>query len=208
MCPPRNNKNSDIERWLQKIGLEDYIPVFASEEIDHEVLVELTDADLKEIGIPLGPRKKLLKAIAELHLRQPPTAELTQESATSSSESSDAQRRQLTVMFCDLVGSTELSTQIDPEELSDLYRTYRHLCEQVVSEHNGYVAEFLGDGIVAYFGYPQAQVDQDRHRYRPRCRRGPAWHERQRTDSLGDWRNAESGCPAAGDRRAGSSRDF
>lgn len=163
MCPPQNNKSSDIERWLQKIGLEDYIPVFASEEIDYEVLVELTDADLKEIGIPLGSRKKLLKAIAELHLRQLPTAELTQESAIFSSESSDAQRRQLTVMFCDLVGSTELSSRFDPEDLSDIVRSFQDCCASVVSQFDGYVARHMGDGMLVYFGYPRAhEYDSER----------------------------------------------
>ena len=128
MCPPDYSEINNVEHWLQQIGLEDYIPVFASEQIDYEVLADLTDTDLKELGIPLGPRKKLSRAIAELNLDEPAAAEPGDKTTAAPAESSDAERRHLTVMFCDLVGSTALSSRFDPEDLSDIVRSYQDTC--------------------------------------------------------------------------------
>ena len=142
----------DVDQWLESIGLAKYAPLFAENEIDFEVLPELTEQDLKDLGVPLGPRKKLLKAIAALNDAEvPSTAPHSAPAART-----EAERRQLTVMFCDLVGSTALSTQFDPEDLREIIRAYQDACTGVIAAYGGYVAKYLGDGILVYFGYPQA----------------------------------------------------
>jgi class 3 adenylate cyclase/tetratricopeptide (TPR) repeat protein len=144
----------DVDQWLAQIGLEKYSAVFAENEVDIHVLTELTEQDLKDINIPLGPRKKLLKAIATLAGGGPPV--LDQELPAARPE---AERRHLTVMFCDLVGSTTLSTQFDPEDLREIIRAYQECCARVIAAYDGYIAKFLGDGVLIYFGYPQAHED-------------------------------------------------
>jgi len=124
----------DIEAWLQGLGLERYVPAFRDNEIDWEVLPELTEADLATLGLPLGPRRKLLKAIAGL--RQ---GALTS-SAPVSPTAQEAERRQLTVMFCDLVGSTALATRLDPEELREVIGAYHGCVTTVVRRFDGLVA--------------------------------------------------------------------
>jgi class 3 adenylate cyclase len=142
----------DISAWLRELGLERYEEAFQGAEIDLEVLVDLTDADLRELGIPLGPRRKLLKAISVLAAgAEPPFARETKRS--------EAERRQLTVLFCDLVSSTELAGRLDPEDLREVMRTYQAACADAVCRFEGYVARFLGDGVLAYFGWPQAHED-------------------------------------------------
>ena len=155
----QQHKLETVEQWLQRHGLGDYISVFSDQQIDGEVLGELTDADLKELGIPLGPRKKLLKAIAELNSDELAAAELDNKTTTAPAESSDAERRHLTVMFCDLVGSTALSLRFDPEDLSDIVRSYQDTCAGVVARFDGYIARHMGDGMLVYFGYPRAHED-------------------------------------------------
>ncbi|MGI9508391.1 MAG: adenylate/guanylate cyclase domain-containing protein [Geminicoccaceae bacterium] len=134
----------NIGDWLRELGLERYEQAFQDGEIDSEILPELTDADLRELDIPLGPRKKLLKAIAAL-----PRDERLAE----------AERRQLTVMFCDLVDSTALSGKLDPEDLRTVIQAYQQCCADVVERFDGHVANFMGDGVLAYFGYPRAHED-------------------------------------------------
>jgi class 3 adenylate cyclase len=129
----------DIEAWLQGLGLERYLPAFRDNEIDWEVLPKLTSEDLRAIGVAaIGHRRKLLEAIAALGQRQPAEGSLT--TAPSFPASGDAERRQLTVMFCDLVGSTALSSRLDPEDLREVIGTYhgcvadtvaRRFCSQV-----------------------------------------------------------------------------
>ena len=123
----------DVAAWLQGLGLERYEPAFRENEIDAEVLPELTKADLLTLGLPLGPRKKLLKAIAALreHTVPPPEAEPPAE-LPAPALATEAERRQLTVMFCDLVGSTALSTRLDPEDLREVMGAY-HRCVAAVS---------------------------------------------------------------------------
>jgi class 3 adenylate cyclase/tetratricopeptide (TPR) repeat protein len=147
--------SNKITAWLEALGLVEYDKLFATQRIDYEVLPELTDADLKDLGIPLGPRKKLLKAISTL---TPDTASPVNHEATAVS-TPDAERRQLTVMFCDLVGSTELSQILDPEDMREVNRAYQDACKNAIERFEGYVARYMGDGVLAYFGYPMAHED-------------------------------------------------
>jgi len=130
-----------IGAWLRELGLERYEQTFQDGEIDSEVLPDLTDTDLRELDIPLGPRKKLLKAIAAL---------------AKDERHAEAERRQLTVMFCDLVDSTALAEQFDPEDLRTVIQAYQQCCAEIIDRFDGHVANFMGDGVLAYFGYPQA----------------------------------------------------
>jgi class 3 adenylate cyclase len=149
----------DLGQWLCGIGLGDYVESFAAQRITWDVLSDLSEQDLKELGLPLGDRKRLLKAVATL--RKPTEASAgTEPFLSPASQGRDAERRQLTVLFCDLVGSTELSRRLDPEDLRDLTRRYQDGVAGVVARYGGYVANFQGDGIVAYFGWPLADEDQ------------------------------------------------
>jgi class 3 adenylate cyclase/predicted ATPase len=146
---------TDVAAWLKELGLERYEPAFRESEITTAVLPELTEADLKELGLPLGPRKLLLRAIASLTITS--ASEPTPAPTTTSRE---AERRQLTVLFCDLVGSTELSARLDPEDLGQVIRAYHGACSEVVERWGGHVAKYMGDGVLAYFGWPQAHEDE------------------------------------------------
>ena len=146
---------STIAGWLEKLGLAQYVPVFAENVVDIDVLFDLTEADLEKLGIPLGDRKRLLKAIASYQQR--PLTSVT--AATVASPRSDAERRHLTVLFCDLVGSTDLAIELDPEELSGVIRRFQDTCAAVIKRFGGYIGRFMGDGLLVYFGYPQAHED-------------------------------------------------
>ena len=168
----------DIGQWLEGLGLGRYAEAFADNEIDLDALPHITEEDLKEIGVALGARRKLLATIAKLgESAKPATAE---ERADNRSASVEAERRQLTVMFCDLVGSTALSQRLDPEDLREVMRRYQDTVAGVVARFEGHVAKFLGDGVLAFFGWPRAYEDQlsgdgaaqaDRRRRRHRHRR-------------------------------------
>jgi class 3 adenylate cyclase len=142
----------DIRRWLAKQGLAKYAETFASNAIGVDVLPELTDADLKDIGIPLGDRKRLLKAIAS-------AKKSSVVPITAGPSPTDAERRQVTVMFSDLVGSTALSARMDPEDLREVISAYQKCVAETVHRFDGFVARYLGDGVLVYFGYPQAHED-------------------------------------------------
>ena len=129
--------------WLQALGLERYSTVFAENEVDLDALRLLDEGDLERLGLPLGPRKKLLKALADLGSSGPTTDNAQ---AASTFPSAAAERRQLTVMFCDLVGSTELATKLDPEQLRDLMQAYQRACGEVIARYEGHIAQYLGDG--------------------------------------------------------------
>jgi class 3 adenylate cyclase/predicted ATPase len=150
----------DIARWLAEQGLGHHAEVFAENGIAGDVLRDLTDADLKELGLNLGDRKRLLKAIAAL-----PAAVPAQDQAEAVGRTAprmvarDAERRQLTVLFCDLVGSTELSARLDPEDLRAIMGAYQAACAEVTGRFGGHVAKFLGDGVLVYFGWPRAHED-------------------------------------------------
>jgi class 3 adenylate cyclase len=130
--------------------------LFHASEIDADILPELTDVDLKELGVPLGHRKRLLRAISGLT----PTETSEASSASAGATPQDAaERRQLTVMFCDLVGSTPLSTRFDPEDLREIVGAYHRCVTDTVARFGGFVAKYMGDGVLVYFGYPKANED-------------------------------------------------
>jgi len=147
----------DIAAWLHDLGLEQYEPAFRVNEIDERVLPSLTSEDLREIGVvPIGHRRRLLDAIAALGTQAPVIAETM---VCETPAPTNAERRQLTVMFCDLVGSTELSTRLDPEDLREVIAAYHRAVAGVVTEFDGFVAKYMGDGVLVYFGYPRAHED-------------------------------------------------
>jgi class 3 adenylate cyclase len=146
----------DVAAWLRGLGLGQYEGAFRESEIEADVLPELTEADLEKLGLPLGPRKRILKAIANLgdEDKSPRPTRLARPSSEDAAE-----RRQLTVMFCDLAGSTALSARLDPEDMRQVIRAYQDACSGVVARYDGFVAKFMGDGILAYFGFPHAHED-------------------------------------------------
>jgi class 3 adenylate cyclase/predicted ATPase len=145
----------DLRGWLRALGLERYEAAFRENAIDDAVLLNLTAGDLKDLGVSLvGHRRKLLDAIAKL--RTAPSDVL---STTDESLSDSAERRQVTVMFSDLVGSTALSARMDPEDLRELISSYQKCVTETVRRFGGFVAKFMGDGVLVYFGYPQAHED-------------------------------------------------
>jgi len=153
---------ADVEAWLRELGLEQYAVAFAENRVDFALLPHLSDEDLRELGVSrLGDRKRLLRGIAAIGAGE--QAEATRPSAPAlevSARSRTAERRQLTVMFVDLVGSTELSQRLDPEDLRDLMGRYQDAVAGCVARYGGYLAKFLGDGVLAYFGWPQDFEDQ------------------------------------------------
>jgi class 3 adenylate cyclase/predicted ATPase len=148
----------DLREWLRSLRLERYEPVFRENAIDADVIRDLTDEHLRELAIPMGARLKLLKAIAELGR----DTELGNPAAgvpKPISQANIAERRQVTVMFCDLVGSTALSARMDPEDLREVIAAYQKCVTETVQRFDGYVAKYMGDGVLVYFGYPQAHED-------------------------------------------------
>jgi class 3 adenylate cyclase/predicted ATPase len=141
-----------LSTWLREIGLERYFAKFAEHEIDLQAIALLTEPDLRELGLPLGPRKKLLKAISDLN-------EGGAAARSTLAPFTQAERRQLTVMFCDVVGWTSLSERLDPELLGEIAHAYQTAAGEVIRRYEGHVAQYLGDGLLAYFGYPRAHED-------------------------------------------------
>ena len=154
----------DVAAWLRGLGLEQYAQLFRDNDIDGEILRGMTAEDLKELGVSsFGHRRRLLNAIAALG-GEPPTRDVAQSATSTTSAPTspppiDAERRQLTVMFCDLVGSTALSTRFDPEDLRELIGDYHRAVADTVGRFDGFVAKYMGDGVLIYFGYPQAHED-------------------------------------------------
>jgi class 3 adenylate cyclase len=143
----------DIATWLRELGLERYEQAFRDNDVDAKVLPELTAEDLKDIGVTsVGHRRSLLAAIAALGKPTPAEPGPMVEASTPRAE---AERRQLTVMFSDLVGSTALSAQLDPEDMRDVIRSYQDACAGVITRFDGFVAKYMGDGVLAYFGSPR-----------------------------------------------------
>ncbi|MGY3361257.1 class 3 adenylate cyclase [Bradyrhizobium sp. GM0.4] len=152
----------DIAEWLRSLGLERYTRAFQEAEVTPDVLQDLTEADLRELGLPLGPRKTVLKAI---QARMSSIASVATDAGepterTRPSLPLEADRRQLTVMFVDLVGSTALASGRDPEELSDLMQAYHNAVAGEIARFEGHIAKLLGDGVLAYFGWPRAHEDE------------------------------------------------
>src|ERR1700682_3659238 len=144
-----------VAEWLASIGLGEYAQRFGDNAIDLSVLRDLTEQDLKDLGVLLGHRRKMLRAIAELKgdVLRTPTA------VTKPAPRDGAERRQLTVMFCDLVGSSALSARLDPEDLRAVIGAYHACIAEVIARNEGVIARYMGDGVLAYFGYPQAHED-------------------------------------------------
>ncbi len=134
-----------IVRWLVALGFERYADAFVAADIDLDVLAELSDGDLAALGVTLGDRKRILRAIA------------APAPAIAPPRSPVGERRQLTILFCDLVGSTALAAELDPEDLRDVVKAYHERCSEIVTAYEGEVAQFLGDGVMVQFGYPRAR---------------------------------------------------
>ena len=147
-----------IADWLEKLGMSEYADRFAENRIDFSVLPDLTDQDLEKLGVLLGDRRKMLRAIAKLEALDAPIAVATTTPATPRSVDT-AERRQVTVMFSDLVGSTALSARMDPEDLREVISAYQKCVAATVGRFGGFVAKYMGDGVLVYFGYPQAHED-------------------------------------------------
>ena len=156
---------SELQEWLRARGLEAIGSLLADNDIALDILPDLTDQDLERLGLSLGQRRRLLKAIASLSGERKAAAPQTVPIAPIASVDDgpgarrEAERRQVTVLFCDLVASTELSGRLDPEDLSKLIRGYQDACAGAVARFSGFLAKLMGDGVLAYFGFPQAHED-------------------------------------------------
>jgi class 3 adenylate cyclase/tetratricopeptide (TPR) repeat protein len=139
---------ADLAEWLARHGLDQYAQTFAENNIEYSVLPDLTEDDLEKLGVSLGHRKKLLRAI-----------DAVRREAVSPVQHREAEFRQITVMFCDLVGSTQLSEKLDPEDLQKLIDAYRRECSTAIRRYGGEVARYFGDGVMAFFGWPSAHED-------------------------------------------------
>src|SRR6476619_7268797 len=150
----------DVASWLRSLGLEQYEATFRDNAIDDSVLPDLTDQDLEKLGILLGHRRKLLRAIANIDATaQTASSAVGATVAVDVSPRDTAERRQVTVMFSDLVGSTALSARMDPEDLREVISAYQKCVAETVQRFDGFVAKYMGDGVLVYFGYPQAHED-------------------------------------------------
>src|SRR5258707_11624111 len=146
----------DVGGWLRRLGLEQYEATFRENRIDDTVLPRLTAEDLKDLGVGfVGDRRKLLDAIAAVRAQESAPTPLSDASpATEKAAKDTAERRQVTVMFSDLVGSTALSARMDPEDLREVISAYQRCVAETVCHFGGFVARYLGDGVLGYFGYP------------------------------------------------------
>ncbi|MGF6432823.1 MULTISPECIES: ATP-binding protein [Bradyrhizobium] len=153
---PGADMEAALKHWLETVDLGQYSDLFVLHRIGLDILPDLTEQDLVELGLPLGDRKRLQRAVASLtgSAKGPAGGRSVAEGAAVSAE-----RRQLTVMFCDMVGSTSLSEQFDPEDVRDMIASFREKCVSVVKRYEGFAARYLGDGILVYFGYPNAHED-------------------------------------------------
>jgi predicted ATPase/class 3 adenylate cyclase len=153
----------DLRRWLERCGLGEHAAIFVAQGIDWDVLGDLSEQDLKELGLSLGDRKRLLNALATLADR--PSAagkaepERSERAPSSASTPIEAERRQLTVMFIDLVDSTPLAERFDPEDMRQVLGIFHQACVSAIDAHDGHIAQYIGDGVLAYFGYPRAHED-------------------------------------------------
>ena len=146
-----------IAAWLGKLGLEQYAKLFSDNDIDVAVLPDLSDQDLKDLGVSLGHRRKIFAAINKGIASVQPLAEAERPEEPTIQDAPE--RRYVTVLFSDLVGSTPLSTRLDPEDLRDVIAVYQRCVEETIRRFNGFVAKFMGDGVLVYFGYPEAHED-------------------------------------------------
>ncbi|OYD83612.1 adenylate/guanylate cyclase domain-containing protein [Azospirillum brasilense] len=149
---------TSIQTWLAELGLGKYAETFVKNDVDLRALPYLTEADLRDLGVSLGHRRILLTAIADFASALGKSVLVPDGAGVAAAP--QAERRLLTVLFCDLVGSTELSQALDPEEMRDLSRRYQDAVAGAVAHYGGHVAKYLGDGVLAYFGWPRAHEDQ------------------------------------------------
>ena len=147
--------SGSVTRWLEEIGLGEYADTFFENDINFDLLTQLRVEDLKELGLSVGHRRRFLDAVENLNESKLEEARIT----STAQLRGEAENRQLTVMFCDLVGSTELSHRLDPEDLRDVNKAYQDACKAAIERYDGYVARYMGDGVLVYFGYPQAHED-------------------------------------------------
>ena len=164
----------DVGDWLRNLGLGQYEDVFRDNGVDGAVLPKLTADDLKEMGVAgVGHRRKIISAIEELNASSAATVEAVKPASASAPSATSvpkltnsAERRQLTVMFCDLVGSTAMSARLDPEDMREIIGSYHRCCAEQIERSGGFVAKYMGDGVLAYFGYPQAHEHDAEHAVR------------------------------------------
>src|SRR5499427_1972210 len=148
---------SEIRKWLEAIGLGQYADAFETNDIDMDLLRQIDDQALRDLGMTsAGHRLRIRNAIAKLVTAPAAEGNLSPTTPRHETTAASAERRQLTVMFCDLVGSTALSARLDPEDLRGIITAYHHCCTELVERNSGFVAKYMGDGVLAYFGYPQA----------------------------------------------------
>jgi predicted ATPase/class 3 adenylate cyclase len=147
----------DIAQWLEELGLGQHAPAFRDNGVELRDVAHLSDDDLTSLGLPLGHRRRLQEAAKNL-----PAGETAAHRGRPDPQQAEAERRQLTVMFCDLVGSTRLSERLDPEDLREVLRAYQETCAEAVARYDGHLAKYIGDGLLVYFGYPQAHEDDAR----------------------------------------------
>ena len=152
----------DVADWLRALGLEQYEATFRENDVDAELLPNLTADDLKDLGITsVGHRRRLLEAIAALRLKDTPADDPVRLPASPTenlgSSETTAERRPLSVMFCDLIGSTALSARLDPEDLREVIRTYQACVAATIQQFDGFIARYVGDGVLIYFGWPEAR---------------------------------------------------
>jgi class 3 adenylate cyclase/tetratricopeptide (TPR) repeat protein len=149
---------AELREWLEARGLGRYADALLAQDIELDILPQLTDADLTAAGLPVGARKRLLQAID--NLADTPMQSMGSPLSVPTTEPvTEAERRQLTVLFCDVVGSTHLAEMLDPEDLRNLLLSFQKVCAEVVQRHEGQIGLFIGDGVTAYFGYPRAEED-------------------------------------------------
>src|SRR5262245_49267497 len=146
----RGANMAQLREWLEARGLGRYAETLLAQDIELDILPQLTDADLTAAGLPVGARKRLLQATEGLR-------KLSE--AATTEPVTEAERRQLTVLFCDVVGSTHLAETLDAEDLRNLLLSFQKICVDVVQHHEGQIGLFIGDGVTAYFGYPRAHED-------------------------------------------------
>jgi class 3 adenylate cyclase len=159
----RSSATQLVAAWLETLGLGQYARHFAENDITFSILSNLTDQDLKELRVAsLGHRRKLLRAIADLKVveKNGPVAFVAAAPPATSQPVDTAERRQVTVMFSDLVGSTALSARMDPEDLREVISAYQSAVDETVKPFGGFVAKYMGDGVLMYFGYPHAHEDE------------------------------------------------
>ena len=150
-------KMTDLQHWLEKIGLAQYGDLFAKNDIDWETLPELNEHNLEKLGVSLGHRKKLIRAISHAFSNSSQAPNAPAEAGATATTS--AERRHLTVFMGDLVGSTSLSTRLDPEDLRRILLEFQRCCADAIRRYEGHIARLMGDGVLAYFGFPTAHED-------------------------------------------------